>query len=126
MQLLVTRDHRVHDRDADAAADVAEQVVESAGVADLFIRRPATAVVESGTNTDPDPKPLTIIATTNDHCEIARSTCPNHNTEKPNMAKPMAISKRLSILLVRTPMTGMARIAPIPRGATATPAASAV
>ncbi len=44
----------------------------------------------------------------------------------PNIKKPEAISQRLSSLLVRMPMTGMARMAPMPRGLTAQPAASAV
>jgi len=37
MYLCVTRDDGVHHRDSDAAADVAEQVVQSAGVADFFV-----------------------------------------------------------------------------------------
>ena len=37
MQLFVAGDDGVHHRDADASSDVAEQVVETAGVADLFV-----------------------------------------------------------------------------------------
>ena len=43
--------------------------------------------------------------------------------QMPNMTKPVAMSQRLSILLVRMPMIGMAKIAPRPRGLTAHPAA---
>src|SRR5579871_3851348 len=37
MHLLVARDDRVYDGNTDAASDVAQKVVESAGVADLFV-----------------------------------------------------------------------------------------
>ena len=84
------------------------------------------AVVDSGTKIEPEPKPLRMMAHRNDHCEMSRVACPNHRLATPNIRKPQAISQRLSILLVRSPITGMARIAPMPRGLTAHPAAKAV
>src|SRR5215469_10518951 len=39
MYLLVPREHCIHDRDADAAADIAHEVVKAAGVADLLVRQ---------------------------------------------------------------------------------------
>ena len=37
MDLLMPGDDRVHDRDSNTAANIAEQIVKSAGVADFFI-----------------------------------------------------------------------------------------
>ena len=37
MQLLVARDNRIHHGNSDAATDIAQQVIEAAGVANLLI-----------------------------------------------------------------------------------------
>jgi len=37
MKLFVPRDDRIYDRDPDAASNVADQIVEAAGVADFFV-----------------------------------------------------------------------------------------
>ena len=84
------------------------------------------AVVESGTKTHPEPKPLIRMAHKNVHWPMERLTSPNQRLAPANSKKPKAISHRLSNFAVRNPMMGMATIAPMPRGLTAHPAASAV
>ena len=46
--------------------------------------RHAMAVVESGTKTHPEPKPLMRMAHKNVHCQIDRFTSPNHKLQTPN------------------------------------------
>src|SRR3954467_3422481 len=85
-------------------------------------RRVPNAVVDKGTKTIPEPNPLRIIAHRNDHCEIARFTSPNQILQIAKIENPDAISQRLSIRVVSTPIIGIATIAPMPLGLTATPA----
>ena len=37
MNLFVPRDNRVHHGDSNAASDIAQQIIEAAGIADLFV-----------------------------------------------------------------------------------------
>ncbi len=83
-------------------------------------------LVDSGTKTQPEPNPLIRMAHKKLHWPIDKLTSPNHKLAAPNREKPNAMSQRLSILAVRKPIMGMAIIAPMPRGLTAQPAASAV
>ena len=91
------RDNRIHHGNSDAATDIAEQVIEAAGVANLFILEERHGGLDSGTNTQPEPKPLMMIAHKERPLSDREVISPNHKLATANNTKPKTIRYRLSI-----------------------------
>ena len=82
------RHQRIHQRNTDSAADVAHQIEQAAGVADLFVPSVPTEMVESGTKTIPDPTPLRMMGQSSEDGEISSVRFAIQRLVSPKMTKP--------------------------------------
>ena len=105
MRLRTARQHRRDERDADAAAEVAHEVVEAAGVADLGLANWLMVVVVSGTKIKLMAMPLMTLGQTTLDMPTCRLMSLNMSDDNASMEKPKHSIQRIRIFPTSRPTT---------------------